>query len=285
MDFDIQHLESKDFPKLLQEIPDPPKRLYYRGLLPDEDAKLLVVVGSRKFTQYGKDVTEKLISGLAGSNISIVSGLALGIDGIAHKAAIENNLHTVAVLGSGLSPSVIYPSAHKHLADRILDSGGCLLSELPPETKAAQHTFPKRNRIAAGMSHAVLIIEAVEKSGTLITAKLGMEYNRDVLTVPGSINSVNSFGPHYLIKNGAIPITNVDDLLVALEMEPGTQQTLYIEDLNPEQKAVYDLIIEPLEREQLIQKSPLPIQKMNVILSSLELRGIIRERLGKIERI
>ena len=200
---DIQRTSTENISELLGQIPDAPKSLFFKGTPAPKDATFLAVVGSRQYTDYGKRVCEKLIRELAGYNISIVSGLALGIDSIAHKAALDVGLHTIAVPGSGLSSNVLYPSSHRNLAERIVKNGGLLLSELDPETRAAPYTFPKRNRVIIGLSHGVLIIEAKKKSGTMISARLASEYNRDVLTVPHSIYSTKAEGPHYLLKNGA----------------------------------------------------------------------------------
>jgi DNA processing protein len=188
---------------LLHEIPEPPLQLWYQGQLPPANLKLLAVVGSRKYTTYGKQVVEHLINGLAGYPVGIVSGLALGIDGIAHEMALKNNLYTLAVPGSGLDKKVLYPQKHKNLAERIVMGGGGLMSELSPMSAAALWTFPKRNRIMAGLCHATILIEAGEKSGTLITARMTVDYNRELLAVPGSIFSKNSYGTHQFLKTRA----------------------------------------------------------------------------------
>jgi DNA processing protein len=189
----------------LFETPDCPKQLYIKGTLPAMTAntRILTVVGSRKYTSYGKEVCQKLIEGLRGTDTIVVSGLALGIDGIAHRAALDAGLRTIAVLGNGLSEKVLYPKSHLNLAREIVESGGALISEYEPDMEARPYTFPARNRICVGLSHAVLVIEAEEKSGTLITSKLATDYNRDVLTVPGNIFSDSAKGPHMLIRLGA----------------------------------------------------------------------------------
>ncbi len=188
-DFEMNVLTPEYFPEKLKQIPDAPKKLYVEGVLPSEDTKILAVVGARKHTPYGKEACEKLIAGLAGYDICIVSGLALGIDAVAHKAALDAGLKTIAVPGSGLDRSVLYPITNKRLAEEILHAGGALLSEFEPKTIAAPWTFPQRNRIMAGLADAVLVVEAELQSGTLITSKYATEYNRDVLAVPGSIFS------------------------------------------------------------------------------------------------
>ena len=184
--------------------------------MPKGDAKFLCVVGSRKYTDYGKEACQKLIAGLRGHNIVIVSGLALGIDGIAHRAALDAGLTTIAIPGSGLNPSVLYPSSNRQLAEKIIESGGALISEFEPMFKATTYSFPQRNRIMAGISHATLIIEAEIKSGTLITSRLATEYNRDVATVPGSIFSKTSEGPNMLLRLGATPVSSSAHILETL---------------------------------------------------------------------
>lgn len=277
---------TTNIPALLTEITDPPKKLYIRGTLPKENSKKVCVVGSRRYSSYGKEVCERLVASLAPYNVSIVSGLALGIDSIAHQTALKYKIHTVAVPGSGLHSSVLYPRSHRTLAEEIIDSGGALLSEFEPTFKATSWSFPKRNRIMAGLSHIVVIIEAERKSGTLITARLAMEYNRDVAAVPGPIFSKNSEGPHYLIRNGAIPVTSPSDLIDALNLEQETtgEQTLFTtEDLSLTEKIITSLLtLEPLSRTELIEKTQLSTSECSITLSQLELKGIIEESLGKI---
>lgn len=204
------------WPKQLKEIPHVPKSLYIRGVRPDPKYKFLCIVGSRYNTKYGKEVCRKLIEGLKGYPIYIVSGLAYGIDSIAHNAALENDIRTISFPGSGLKEEVIYPERHVGLSNRIIDAGGCLISEYAPTDTVQRWMFPQRNRLMAGISHAVLIIEGSEHSGTMITAKLATDYNRDVLTVPGDILNDGSKGPNDLIKDGAIPVSDSTDILRTL---------------------------------------------------------------------
>lgn len=223
MDFPIKELAQGEFPQLLLEIPQPPKQLNYRGVLPQSGMKLLAVVGSRKYTSYGEEAVEHLIGGLQGHNIGIVSGLALGIDSLAHEAAMRHGLYTLAIPGGGLSDSAIYPTSHKPLAKKILESGGGLLSEYDPDFRATTWSFPQRNRLVAGIAEATLVIEAGEKSGSLITARLTADYNRELLVVPGNIFSDNSKGTHQFLKLGATPITEPADILNALNIEEETK--------------------------------------------------------------
>jgi DNA processing protein len=268
----------------LQEIPEPPKQLYVEGHLPGVGTIFLAVVGSRRYSSYGKEACERLIGGLAGSPISIVSGLALGMDTIAHKAALAADLHTIAFPGSGLDREVLHPRSNAPLADQIVKSGGALVSEYDPLFPAAVYTFPRRNRIMAGLSKAVLVIEAAERSGTRITARLATEYNRDVLAVPGSIFSAQSEGTNSLIKLGATPVTNSNDILVALGLEAkeGAQRELDFSSLSPLERKVVELLsLEPQERDTLIRTLNCQVSDANIALASLELKGLIIESMSQ----
>ena len=280
MSYEVRELESEDFPKLLFQIEDPPEKLFLAGKLPRPECKFLCVVGSRKNSNYGREVCRKLIEGLRGTNIVVVSGLALGIDSIAHQAALNTGLKTIALPGSGLHPKVMYPRTNLRLAEEIIKNGGALLSEFKEKFKATTWSFPQRNRLMAGMSDAVLIVEAEEKSGTLITARLAMEYNRDVLVVPGDIFSRNSVGSNNLIKDGAIPIFNSEDILKHFGME--TSRKNEIRDLSENEKAVIAVLTEPMTKDELIEKTGMEIGKVNILISSMEIKGIIKESYGKI---
>ncbi len=279
----LKLLSPQDFPPLLREIPGAPKRLHVRGTLPSFERPWLAVVGSRAITPYGRQVCKHLIEGLRGYPVVIVSGLAYGVDAEAHKAALEVELPTVAVPGSGLDWDVLYPRANVGLAREILKAGGALVSEEEPETKAADYTFPKRNRIMAGMCRAVLIIEAKEKSGSLITAKLTVEYNRDLLVVPGSIFSAESKGTHQFLRLGATAVTSPEDILVALGIakrdDAETLASLRA-DLSEDELRVIEILNAPLSRDELIQALELPITDANVLLSTMEIKGLLVEELG-----
>ena len=281
---DIYNIETKDFPLLLKQIDDPPEKLFVRGQIPDDTNKFLCVVGSRKCSNYGRELCNKLISGLGGQPIVIVSGLALGIDTEAHKTALKNNIKTIAVPGSGLDPQVLYPRNNFRLSEEILSSGGALISEYEPKFRATVWSFPKRNRIMAGLSHATLIIEATERSGTLITARLATEYNRDVLAVPGSIFSENSSGPNDLIRDGAVPIRSSNDILEALGIESSEKNMMIVfkESLNKNEKQVVDKLTEPKDREQLMEETNLSITDLNITIGSLEIKGVVKDFGGKI---
>ncbi len=284
-EYPIKTLSQNEFPAGLHEIPQPPEKLFFRGVLPTEDTVLLTVVGSRACSAYGKEVCEKLISEIAGYDITIVSGLALGIDTIAHKAALSAGLKTIAVPGSGLHDDVLYPRTNYPLARKILESGGALLSEFDEHFRATPWSFPQRNRIMAGMAQATLIIEAEERSGTLITARLALDYNRDVFVVPGSIFSSKSKGTHKLIRLGAAAITSGADLLTELGFnieEKEGQQKLFTDAL-PDEKRVLSLLTEPLARDELIRKLSIPVNRAQILLSGMEIKGFIEEHSGKIK--
>lgn len=281
----IKKLPKNKFPKALLEIPQPPKDLWIIGDLPDQDLIHLSIVGSRKFTSYGKEVCEKLIVGLKGYPIAIVSGFAMGIDTIAHKKAMEVGLKILVFPGSGLSKEAMYPKTNIQMMEEVVRCGGCLISEFEPDFKATQWSFPMRNRLMAGISKAVLVIEAEEKSGTLITARLTTEYNRDLLAVPGSIYSPNSKGTNRLIRQGATPITCVEDILEALgfeqEKDEDKQMKLFA-DTSPEEKMVIKLLREPIERDELVRAMKMQTPAANALLSIMEIKGLIKEELGEI---
>ncbi len=269
-------------PRRLKEINDPPKKIYIAGKMPDEDWKWLAIVGSRKFSPYGKSACENLIASLAGKKVVIVSGLALGIDSIAHRSALSANLPTIAVPGSGLDKKVLYPSTSRKLAEDIIDSGGALLSEFEPDFKATEWSFPKRNRIMAGLSDAVLVIEAEKYSGTLITSRLASEYNRDVLAVPGSIFSSSSAGPHMLIKNGAGLIDSPEALYLALDLPQEKKPDRNYSDCSIiERKIIEILSSEPKQKNEIIDTIDAPLTEINSALSVLEIKGLIKEKFGE----
>ncbi len=287
----MRKLERHEIPNQFFEIPEPPKELWIEGEFPiHDDTIYLTVVGSRKYTNYGRDACIDIIKGLAGYPITIVSGLALGIDTIAHESALKVGLRTIAFPGSGLDNSVLYPRSNWQLANEIVLSGGALISEFPPETKSAIWTFPRRNRLMSAFSQAVIIIEAEEKSGTLITARLALDYNKDVYVVPGSIFSENSIGTNRLIREGAYPICSSLDLLQALGFDP-TQDANISEnqvlpfEVSAEESSLIDLLFAgPLTKETLHKLSGFDIQKFNILLSQMELDDLIKQENGLIMR-
>lgn len=277
MSFPILEVSKEEFPALLREIPQPPESLTYRGALPPPDIHLLSVVGSRKYTSYGKQVIDELINGLKGYPIGIVSGLALGVDSLSHEAALRNNLYTLAIPGGGLSDEVIYPATHKPLARKILESGGGLLSEYAPDFQATTWSFPKRNRLVAGISRATLLIEAAEKSGTLITARMTVDYNRELLVVPGNIFAQTSAGVHQFLKLGATPVTTAKDILEVLGIEEkDTHHTAPGPTLSEQEAQVIALLQVPCHRDEIIRKLNLGTTAQAAqLLMMMELSGYI----------
>ena len=264
-------LEDERYPASLREITDPPRQLYVRG-----DVSLLqttagiAVVGTRRPSAYGLAVVDKLI-GAAANHAVIVSGLAYGIDAAAHLAALKSGGPTIAVVGSGIDDEVLYPAGNRRLAQQIIASGGVIVSEYPAGTRAQKYYFPMRNRIIAGLSTKVIVIEAGEKSGSLITANLGLEYNREVLAVPGSIFNVMSKGPNWLIAQGAKPLLRLEDII---EGEP----TLPLGRLRleGEEQIIYDILgAGPIAISPLSQMAKFDIAKTSGILTVLELKGAV----------
>lgn len=281
-----QKIPKARLPALLAEIADPPEYLYIEDKWPEHIKFFLTVVGSRHHTNYGARSCRDLILGLRGYPIAIVSGLAWGIDTVAHKSALEAGLVTVAVPGSGLDRRVLYPRENVLLAERILKEKGALLSEYEPLTKAAPWTFPRRNRLMAGLSQATLIIEARSKSGTLITARLAMEYNREVLAVPGPIDSLASQGPNRLIAEGAKPVLESKDILECFGLS-STKEIVSdgLENFSEKEKIIINALIEPRTKNEISLITSLPIREVLVAISDLELRGLVKETGGKIFRI
>jgi len=283
MNDDLALLRPGDFPPLLEEIADPPIQLYIRGQLPSVEHKWLAVVGSRACTQYGRQAVRHLISGLRGQPVVIVSGLAYGIDAEAHKAALDAGLTTVAVPGSGLDWNTLYPKANVGLAREILSKGGALLSEFDPTQQARDFMFAQRNRIMVGLTHATLVIEAKERSGSLITARLATEYNRDLLVVPGSIFSEESRGTHQFLRLGATAVGSGDEILqtLGLEKKTGPQSLAELRtDLSDEEMRVIEIIATPRSRDDLLNELAMPITEANILLSTMEIKGLISEELG-----
>lgn len=280
----IKELSSQDLPALLREIPDPPQRLRYEGALPNPTNKMLAVIGSRKYSAYGREVCESIISKLAGYPITIVSGLALGIDSIAHRAALRAGLETLAIPGSGLDRKVLHPHSHVGLANEIVEAGGCLMSEYDDTMPAGAWAFPRRNRIMAGLCHAVLVIEAEKKSGTLITSRLATEYNREVGAIPGPVDSPTSDGPHMLIRLGAALVRDSNDVLELLGLEKNEIREDALEELSETEKIFIKLLDNPKSRDELVRLSKLDTGTASAALSLLEIKGLIREELGEVRK-
>jgi len=214
---DAVTLHCDNYPMLLKEIADPPAVLYFKGKLNNPEEMAIAIVGARKYTSYGKQVVEYLVPALANAGLTIISGLALGIDAFAHKAAVELKRRTIGVLGCGVDK--IYPMSNYYLAKQMLETNGAIISEYPPGTPPYKSNFPLRNRIIAGMSLGVVVAEAAEKSGTLLTAKSALDYNRQVFAVPASIFSDTSVGANNLIKYGAKLVNDANDIISELNLE------------------------------------------------------------------
>jgi DNA processing protein len=278
-------IEDKNYPKKLKEIKDRPKILYYLGEIKNEE-DCFAIVGTRKCTNYGKEIAYQIVSDLAEAGLIIVSGFAPGIDTMAHKAAIERGKRTIAVLGTGLDEKSIYPKSNLKLIEKILECGGALISEFPPGTPGAKYTFPKRNRIISGLSLGVLVVEAKIQSGALITANYAKEQGRKIFAVPGPIFSQNSKGCHFLIKNGAKLVESADDILEELgirKLEVGKKE---IKGKTPEESLILEVLKEgALDIEKMIEKTKLPPSKVASILSILEIEGKIKNLGGNIYAI
>lgn len=262
-------------PEVLQHIPDPPKELFVFGdLTPLLEKPRLAVVGSRKVSPYGRAVTADLVRAVAGRGVVILSGLALGVDSIAHKSALEAGGQTIAVLPCGLDKP--YPATHRPLARQILERGGVLISEYPPGTPPLQHHFIARNRLVSGLSDAVLITEAAEKSGTLHTAGFALDQGRTVMAVPGNITSDLSKGTNNLIKTGAVPVTSAADVLQALGLENQAGEKEIVAATADEARILTLLQQGITDGSELQSRSHLDAVRFNQTLTMLELTGKIR---------
>lgn len=268
------------YPSLLREIPNPPAMLYYIGNLSLAESFCVSVVGARKATAYGKWVAKKIGGRLGECGVTVVSGLAAGIDGCSHKGALEAGGSTIAVMGNGLD--ICYPDIHENLM-REVGAKGLLLSEYAPGTSPGLHTFPMRNRIISGLSVATVVVEAGLKSGSLITAERAAEQGRDVYAVPGNINSYASMGTNKLIREGALPLVVIDDILEDLGVvNPGTEKVF--PPLGREEESFVKLLCETGEItvDELCVKLEVPPGKAMGILTVLEMKGVVHYELGKV---
>lgn len=274
------------YPPWLAEIPSPPPVLYVRGTVAALGNTSLAVVGTRQPTSYGLEATRRLIEPVARAGLTIVSGLALGIDAAAHQAALTADGTTIAVLGCGLDR--VYPWQHQGLAKDIVRHGGAIISEFPLGAEPLRHHFPQRNRIISGLSRAVLLIEAGEKSGALITAKFAVDQNRDVLIVPGPITSPQSNGPLNWLKVGATPVTSAEDILRHFELSTVSRQP---RDIMPaiddadQQKIVDSLRHGPRDIDALVETCRLDSSVIAAALSFLEIRGLVSHDDGATYRL
>lgn len=279
---DILAFTDKKYPRLLKEIPDAPMILFVRGNYDWKEKSLIAIVGSRKCTDYGKQVAHQLACDLAQAGYVIVSGLAFGIDSIAHKATLEAGAETIAVLAGGVDDLSIAPQTHLPLARNIIRTGA-IISEYAPGTEVNVGTFPARNRIVAGMCLGTIVIEAPERSGALITAHLALDYNREVFAVPGSIFSPFSVGTNHLIKSGAKIVTSVSDILEEFPLPEknilSSQETLFQEQssLSKEENTILSILShEPLHVDKIVKAVRLETSSLNSTLGLLEIKGLIR---------
>ncbi len=274
---DIATISINDaaYPPALKEIHNAPRILYVRGTLPARDALSLAVVGTRTPSAYGKQITPGIVRELVRHGATIISGLALGIDGIAHEATLTSGGVTIAVLGAGVDDTSIYPPSHKTLAKRILENGGALVSEYAPGTTPERFHFPERNRIIAGLSRGVLIIEAKEKSGALITATLALKENRDVFAVPGPITSEHSRGPNRLLREGAKAVLDAYDILEEYGIYTAADTTNE-QTLSESERAILKLLADgPRFADELSAATGCTPAELNTTLVALELTGHI----------
>lgn len=278
-------MTDENYPKRLLNCYDPPILLYFKGNANLNHSKMVSIVGTRTFTAYGKETTEKIVEELAGQNVMIVSGLAAGIDIIAHKAALKNNLQTVGVMGNGLK--TIYPPNHKNTATDMVRHGG-LLTELLHNVKPDKHNFPKRNRIVAGMADATIVIETAVKGGSIITAEIANNYDRDVFAVPGKIHDSKSQGCNYLIQNNkASLLSSVKDFLFMMgwneeNKKPARQMKLFYDLSEDEQKIVS--VLKQKERihiDEIAVNSGFGASKLAATILQLELQNIVKSLPGK----
>lgn len=270
-------LGDKDYPILLKEIFSPPPVLYIKGEIPENNHLSLAVVGTRKTSMYGRQITPQLIKPIVRQKIIIVSGLAMGIDTIAHQSCLETNGQTIAVLGCGLDR--IYPRSNIKLAEKIINNNGCLISEYPPGTEPFKQHFPARNRIIAGLCRATLVVEGNEKSGSMITAKFALEYNRDVMAVPGNIINNTAQGTNKLIKNGAFLVSGYHDILEQFHLDDTKKNLEPINEdlLTNDEKFILDILaIETLHIDEIIQACKLNTSIINATLVLLEMKGLVK---------
>lgn len=275
----IYSISERDprWPSLLKELPEKakPAKLFVRGTLPPPDSLVVAIVGTRRASNYGKDAASQIAGILASHNIVIASGMAVGIDTLAHHGALENHTSTIAVLGCGLEEKVIYPQENIELFRSITTGGGAVISEYEPLQKPELWTFPQRNRIIAGIATATVVIEAGEKSGALITARFALEYGRDVFALPGSIYNAGSKGTNALLKQGATPITSPDDILEALGID-SAQKNGKETAATPEEQKILAALAEELSLDEIIKQTRLASHVVLASTTALEIRGMIK---------
>lgn len=283
----ICKITDDDYPRLLKEIYDPPYFFYYKGSIDNINNFSIGVVGARKYTNYGERAVEKIVYNLAKNNLNIISGLALGIDALAHNACLNARGKTIAVLGTGIDKQSFYPFANRYLAEKIISAGGAIISEFPLGTEPLRYNFPQRNRIISGLSFGTLVVEAAEKSGALITARCACEQNREVFAVPGSIFSGMSIGPNELIKQGAKPVTKAGDILETLDLKNINnymENKKIIPESEEEKIILKHLSLEAIHIDELIRLTKLNTSIISSALIILEMKGAIKN-LGNMQYV
>ena len=282
---------DKNYPSRLKQIHDAPSMIYAKGNIDFENTKTVGIVGTRKSTEYGRDRVEELVEALVPHDALIISGLAYGIDIHAHKQSVKHGLSTIGVMGSGID--VMYPPAHKETAKKMLDHGG-IITEHSFGTNPDAHNFPARNRIVAGLSDAIIIVEAAEKGGALITAEIANSYNKDVFAYPGNIGQSHSVGCNNLIKaNKAHLISGIKDLEYIMNWTAGVQQTkpkqaFSLEKYKPDEQTALQILLDnkgSMQIDELSWKSALPLSQLASILLGLEFGGVIQSLPGKVYKI
>ncbi len=274
--FDVRTQEDAGYPANLLHLPNSPPLLYVRGHLEQQDRLAVAVVGTRRVSAYGREVARKIGSELGLNGVTVVSGLALGVDAIAHAAALESGGRTIAVLGSGVDQ--IYPARNRKLALQIIENGA-LISEYPIGTKPEARNFPPRNRIISGMSLAVVVVEAAARSGALITASFAADQGRDVYAVPGSILSPGSDGCNRLIQDGAIPVTSPGDLLERLQLDTAAAQQQARDSIpaTPQEELILrHVTAEPQHMNEIVRAATMDTSRVSGLLATMEIKGLVR---------
>ena len=273
--------EKYEYTKILSNISDCPSELFYKGTLPNKRIKTVAIVGSRKPTAYGRNIANKIANRLAEVGIVVISGLALGIDSVAHRGVLERDGLTIAVLANGLD--MVYPAMHRSLAERIISSGGAIISEYPINTKPLPWQFLARNRIISGLADVIVVVEAAKRSGTLSTASHGINQGKEVFAVPGNITSPYSEGCNHLIKMGAIPLIDIDEFIKYLVPEvdvKSKQAYLPIGSNDIENFIINKLRGGEIDGDEIFSELNISISEFNQALTMLEIKGIIKSQGG-----
>ena len=281
--YEIKYLtiNSEDYPENLKSIYSPPLVLFYRGTLP-QDAwnNTFAIVGTRRVDNYGKYITNKISRELANKGVIIVSGLAYGVDTIAHKACLAGGGKTIAVMATGCDQ--IYPPENRKLAEKIIENGA-IVSEYIPGVEAERYFFPQRNRIISALSMGTLVVQGKKNSGAMLTAKYAIDQNKELFAIPGEINNILSEGPNYLIKNGANMVTETDDILSSFMNTNYVEQLTIFPELSNDEKVVYNYIKQenrPVYLDEIVISSKFHVTKLSSLLMNLELKGVIQPQPG-----